>query len=606
MLNLPDEILFEIFLYPDIPSLQTISLVCHTVRNILISRHFCNKYALNHLCNDIKSSASNVNFVDILASSSITKAVELGFDVALKKHLKNCNLLLNDVITDQLFSKAIQNSQVSCFQMLFDLFGLIHYNEADRIIQTIFKYDQLEMFKIVYHSIKWPHKEYLLDSVKYQTDLKIFEWLFDNEFSKTLTTMKPYFYFAIRKDNEKVLKILLRKGYNIYESLYDYFDFALQNNCPKVFKFILSLDNFDFAFDWLKEDNKNLYHVLFHLYPYYIPELLPILQKKSTLNINLTDNNGKRPIEYFLQRLVQNNELAKVIQILLDDENLDFTNTKIPTSENIIPYLDSLIKKGWTPCFQNLNDSIKNDTKSLSRLLFSMLLDQFFTRNIVVTPLPLNIIRFDEFVYFFSTFLEKRHWNQYFIQNVLAWLRWGSSYPYTELTKQFISLCRAKFSEEDLFRIQCVLSMIRVNYDSILSVVDQTFVSPSMIPQIAQVLETEVRPRALLSFCKLANLKLKSFINNDTRKTRLSFFLDALILKWTGGKRKRCQTNDENFQKIWAEFNLLVKNEDTKSMAIFIKNHPEIFNKQRLSVVEFRSYKNLCDDLFELDSILTN
>lgn len=604
MLNLPDEILFEIFLYNDVPSLNQISSVCENFHDILNSPHFCHKYTSIHLCSDFDRPSRNVRFSDVLVSSSITKSVELGFDVVLKKHLQNHNSITNNVFIDKLFSKAIHNSQVLCFKILFEFFGLINYTEADKIIYTIFQYDELEMFKIVFSKLGWPHTEYYFDCMRYRTELKIFEWLFDT--GVFIKSMKLCIYFAIRKDNEKVLQLLLKKGCNIYESLYDYFHFALANNCPRVFKFVLSLDNFDFTFDWLKEDNKNLYHVLFHLYPYYIPELLPILQKNSNLNINLTDNNNKRPIEYFLQRLVQNGDLAKVIKFLLDDENLDFANTKIPSSENIIPYLETLIKKGWFPSFQNLNDSIKNNINALSKELFSMIGEKFFTESIVVTPLPLNITHFDQFDHFFSVFLEKRHWNQYFVQNMLAWLRWGSSYPYIELTKQFLHLGHTKLFEEDLFRIQCVLSMLRVNYDSILSVIDISFVSPSMIPQIVQVLEKEVRPRALLSLCKLADLKLSHFIQNDIRKTRLTFFLDALILKWTGGKRKRCQTNDDNFQKIWAEFKLLLNKCDTKSMAIFIKNNPEIFNKQRLSVVEFRLYRKLCDDLFELDATLPN
>lgn len=605
--NLPEELIFEIFLFVDVETLRILSETCSSFCETLVTNHFCNKYA-QRFCSNFDPTKKKFGLSHILNSNSVSLAVELGFDLILP-HLLNqlCSELENSQL-DALFSCAIKNSQFECFKVLIDHFGEVDRTFTQKVVQTLLRYDELEMFKILFHSIsiEFSPQQLAIDSIKYYTDVKIFSWLFDNVFVKFFPTVNQFVNIAIRKDNDKVLGFLFQKGYQIKEYFYDYLPYAFVNNCPRVFKFAIQLSDFDFNFDWLKEDNKNLYHVLFHLYPFLIPDLLPIIQKKSKLSINLTDNNGKRPIEYFLQRLVQNNELERVIQLLTDDENLDFAHTTIPSSENILPYLKALKEKGWFPSLQNLNDSLKNNSFELTKELFEMLINTFFANHILVPPLPLRLDQNDPFnkqiITILSKFADRLHWNQNLIENVLTWLRWGSSLPYIELTKKFIEMGKQKLLENEMFRNSCIVTMIRVNYDSIHSVIDKQFISPSMILPIVELLVKEIRPRALLSFCKLADIQLRDLLNNDNRKTRLSFFLDALNLKWTKGQRKRCQTNDNNFQKLWSEFNNLLKTSDTKAMALFIKEHPEIFNKQRLSVVDFRLYRQLCDDMFELDA----
>lgn len=613
--NIPEELIFNVFWFSDIHSLQSLSGTCVSFRRILESKHFCNKYAFYHLCSNFDFAVERVELLQILNAQSLMQSIECGFDKILsnriKQHLSNSNKQVPKCL---LYAGAIRYSRDCCFKILLNSFGL-DSTIVENVIQTILMHDQLTIFTIVYQYLNQSHYPFIIDSLKYYNDLKIFKWLFENEFFKFASSVKPLVYTAIRKDNDKALKFIIEKGYTIKLYLYEYADFIMMDYCPRIFTFLLKSNDFDYDFEWGKEDGKNLYHVLFQTYPLLISDLLPIIQKQSTpfrhhLNINKIDNTGKRPIEYFFQRLAQNHQLCDNLQLLINNENLDFANAKIPASDIIIPYLVPLRKKGWFPSFQNLNESIKNNIPSLSRQLFGMMVNLFFSQNLSLVPLFLNtstvVNNNDLILEFFLVFEERRHWNQHFIHHVLTWLRWGHSQPYVDLTKQFLRIGQSQFAENETFRVQAILSMIRVNFESIFSVINKTFVSQSMIQPIVNVLSHEVRPRALLAFCKLAEINLASLVSNDIRKTRLSFFVDALILKWTGGKRKRCQTNDKSFQQIWNTFMTFVKSSDTKSMALYIKEHPDIFNKQRLSVVEFRNYKQLCDDLFALDSHESN
>lgn len=605
--SLPQEVIFELFLFCDIESLLNLSLTCDTFKDILETEHFCRNYS-KRLKSLVEPTKQSPTFQQIVNSNyNISLMIDYDFDLALIEKIPDIKNYSEKMI-ESLSLGAVRNNSLNCLKLLIQQtrFHDIYPN----LIQTSIIYDQLDIFQYLTSLINFVPTDYMLESIKCSTDHKIFIWLLDNFFSKQMKNMKPIVGIAINRDNDKVLKILVEKGNSIFDYLFDYFHFTFYNFGHKVFKFLVCHPNFDFNFEWGKEDGRNIYHILFYHYPTLIPDVIPIFQARSHLNINLVDFKGKRPIDCFMIKLRENQKLVPILGYLLKIDSIDFSNIQVPSFDEILPILPQLQQKGWTPSFKDLNDSIRNQKVHLFKFLFDHLLTKFYLNSQQqIIPLSLKLescLYQDCFVYVFKKIQEKVPWNVYFVDNFLTWLRWGNSLPYIEPTKEFLTCAEQQYQINSSLKVQIVLTMIRVNFTSVFSVIDKSFFEAGMFRPIVKSLLSEVRPRALLTLCKLTGTTISELVNNEENKTKLNFFVDALVLKWSGGKRKRCSSSDVGFKQLWSTFETLVKDNDVKQIAIFIRQHPEIFNKQRLSFVGFRHFKQLAEELFNLDTIDSN